>query len=143
MSRPQLNRHLKLEDLTRVPDGAGGFSEDWAELGFHWAEIKAGTGREGSGPAVSVSRVAYRITVRAAPSSSDARPKAGQRFRGQGRVYAITAVTEAAAGERYLACYLQGPFQITSIEYAGSHNGEATYELSLASAGELTFTAAL
>lgn len=38
---------------------------------------------------------------------------------------------------------MEGPFQITSIEYAGSHNGEATYELSLASAGELTFTAAL
>tara|TARA_R110002051_G_scaffold14460_3_gene46811 strand:- start:4537 stop:4953 length:417 start_codon:yes stop_codon:yes gene_type:complete len=38
---------------------------------------------------------------------------------------------------------MEGPFQITSIEYAGSHNGEATYELSLASAGELVFTAAL
>jgi len=36
---------------------------------------------------------------------------------------------------------VEGPFQITSIEYAGSHNGEATYELSLASAGALTFTA--
>ncbi len=36
---------------------------------------------------------------------------------------------------------LQGPFQITSIEYSGSHNGEATYELSLASAGPLTFVA--
>lgn len=38
---------------------------------------------------------------------------------------------------------MEGPFQISSIEYAGSHNGEATYELSLASAGELTFTADL
>ena len=38
---------------------------------------------------------------------------------------------------------MEGPFQISSIEYAGSHNGEATYELSLASAGELIFTAAL
>ncbi len=38
---------------------------------------------------------------------------------------------------------MEGPFQITTIEYAGSHNGEATYELSLASAGELTFTAAI
>jgi TP901-1 family phage major tail protein len=38
---------------------------------------------------------------------------------------------------------MEGPFQIVSIEYAGSHNGEATYELSLASAGELAFTAAL
>lgn len=36
---------------------------------------------------------------------------------------------------------VQGPFQITAIEYAGSHNGEATYELSLASAGALGFTA--
>jgi TP901-1 family phage major tail protein len=36
---------------------------------------------------------------------------------------------------------VQGPFQITAIEYAGSHNGEASYELSLASAGGLTFTA--
>jgi TP901-1 family phage major tail protein len=36
---------------------------------------------------------------------------------------------------------IEGPFQVTSIEYAGSHNGEATYELSLASAGQLSFTA--
>lgn len=36
---------------------------------------------------------------------------------------------------------VQGPFQITALEYAGSHNGEATYEVTLASAGVLTFTA--
>ena len=36
---------------------------------------------------------------------------------------------------------VEGPFQITAIEYAGSYNGEATYELSLASAGALNFTA--
>ncbi|MFN6977776.1 MAG: phage major tail protein, TP901-1 family [Gemmobacter sp.] len=36
---------------------------------------------------------------------------------------------------------VEGPFMISSIDYAGSHNGEATYELSLASAGALTFTA--
>lgn len=35
---------------------------------------------------------------------------------------------------------VEGPFQITAIEYAGSHDGEATYELTLASAGELVFT---
>ncbi|NIZ61620.1 phage major tail protein, TP901-1 family [Sedimentitalea sp. CY04] len=34
-----------------------------------------------------------------------------------------------------------GAFQVTALEYAGSHNGEATYELSLASAGVLIFTA--
>lgn len=36
---------------------------------------------------------------------------------------------------------VQGPFQVTSIDYSGSHNGEATYEMSLASAGPLTFEA--
>ncbi|MGL4320448.1 MAG: phage major tail protein, TP901-1 family [Paracoccaceae bacterium] len=36
---------------------------------------------------------------------------------------------------------VEGPFQLTSLEYAGNYNGEATYELSLASAGALTFTA--
>jgi TP901-1 family phage major tail protein len=36
---------------------------------------------------------------------------------------------------------VQGPFQVTALEYAGSHNGEATYELSLASAGALGFVA--
>lgn len=36
---------------------------------------------------------------------------------------------------------IEGPFQVSAVEYAGSHNGEATYELSLASAGVLTFVA--
>lgn len=36
---------------------------------------------------------------------------------------------------------IDGPFQITAIEYSGSYDGEAVFELSLASAGHLTFTA--
>jgi TP901-1 family phage major tail protein len=36
---------------------------------------------------------------------------------------------------------IEGPFQITALDYAGSHNGEASYEISLASAGALTFVA--
>ena len=36
---------------------------------------------------------------------------------------------------------VEGPFQVTAVEYSGSHNGEATYELSLASAGALAFNA--
>ena len=34
---------------------------------------------------------------------------------------------------------VEGPFMITGLDYAGSHNGEATFELSLASAGLVTF----
>lgn len=36
---------------------------------------------------------------------------------------------------------VQGPFQITAIEYTGNYNGEATFDMSFASAGLLTFTA--
>ena len=35
---------------------------------------------------------------------------------------------------------VEGAFQVTAIEYAGAHDGEATYELSMASAGALSFT---
>ena len=34
-----------------------------------------------------------------------------------------------------------GAFQIVSLEFAGEHNGEVTYDLTLESAGELTFAA--
>lgn len=36
---------------------------------------------------------------------------------------------------------VEGGFQITSIEYSGQYDGEATYELSMSSASALTFTA--
>ena len=36
---------------------------------------------------------------------------------------------------------LEGPFQITSLEYSGAHDGEATFETSLSSAGVLSFAA--
>ncbi len=36
---------------------------------------------------------------------------------------------------------VEGPFQITGLDYAGTHNGEATFEIALASAGALEFVA--
>jgi TP901-1 family phage major tail protein len=36
---------------------------------------------------------------------------------------------------------VEGAFQITSIEYSGSHDGEAVYEIALASAGAVGFEA--
>jgi TP901-1 family phage major tail protein len=37
---------------------------------------------------------------------------------------------------------VQGLFQFTSLEFAGEHNGEMTYDIAMESAGELTFTPA-
>lgn len=36
---------------------------------------------------------------------------------------------------------VEGPFQITSFELAGRHDGEVSFDLALESAGELTFSA--
>lgn len=36
---------------------------------------------------------------------------------------------------------VSGKFQIVSLEYAGRHDGEVTFELALESAGEITFEA--
>lgn len=36
---------------------------------------------------------------------------------------------------------MQGPFIVESLEYGGDHDGEATFSMSLSSAGALSFTA--
>lgn len=35
---------------------------------------------------------------------------------------------------------ISGPFQVTALEYAGTHDGEVSFEVSLASSGALSFT---
>jgi TP901-1 family phage major tail protein len=37
---------------------------------------------------------------------------------------------------------VEGPFQISALEFAGAHDGEVSFEIALESAGELTFAAA-
>jgi TP901-1 family phage major tail protein len=36
---------------------------------------------------------------------------------------------------------IEGPFQISSLEFSGRHDGEVAFEVALESAGELTFAA--
>lgn len=103
MSGPKLTRRLLLETPERVPDGAGGFVESWVPLGTLWAEVTARSGRELGGGAAALSKVSYKITVRAAPYGSTARPKAEQRFREGVRLFRISAVAED--GPLYLTCF--------------------------------------
>jgi TP901-1 family phage major tail protein len=37
---------------------------------------------------------------------------------------------------------IEGPFQVTALEYAGEHDGEVAYEIALESAGAIGFSAA-
>ncbi len=36
---------------------------------------------------------------------------------------------------------VEGPFQISSLEFTGAHDGEVAFEIALESAGELSFAA--
>lgn len=38
---------------------------------------------------------------------------------------------------------VEGPFQITSLEYSGAHDGEVAFEIALESAGQVSFEAAI
>ena len=105
MTAPHLSRLLTLEERQRAPDGAGGFSDTWVPLGELWAELKAGSGGERRGEAVTLSTASYRITVRAAPQGAPSRPKPDQRFRDGSRVFRILAVSDGHPKARFLTCH--------------------------------------
>ncbi|MBV1864285.1 MAG: head-tail adaptor protein [Rhodobacteraceae bacterium] len=100
-----LNRCLELQEPERVADGAGGFSESWVKLGEVWASIDARTALGGGTAGADLSRVRYRILLRAAPQGSTARPKPGQRLAEGGRLFLIDAVSEFDRLGLYLECW--------------------------------------
>jgi len=100
-----LYRKLVLEAVTRQPDNAGGYVENWAALGTVWADIRAGFGRERAGAAATLSYVPYRVIVRAAPSGAPSRPRAGQRFSDGARRLLIKAVADFGRDGLYLQCF--------------------------------------
>lgn len=107
MKAPDLCQALVLEKPQLVEDGAGGFTQGWIALGTLWAQVDAGTGREAAASGTPVSRVSYKIVVRAAPWGTPERPQPAQRFRDGTRVFNISAVTERDGQGRYLICFAQ------------------------------------
>jgi len=107
MKAVHLSRLLVLEGPVEAPDGMGGIVRTWAVFGTVWAEVLPGTGRDVAGEEVVISSVSYRVTVRGAPQGAGSRPKVGQRFRDDMRIFAILAVTERDEGGRYLICFVR------------------------------------
>lgn len=105
MTVPVLNRVMVLQQEQRVSDEAGGFVTLWQTLGSLWARVEARSARAAAGQAVSLAKTSYRITVRAAPVGTSARPIPGQRLVEGSRLFAIEAVTEADPQGRYLICH--------------------------------------
>lgn len=104
MTSFNLNRKLTLQSPVAVPDGAGGYSNEWTPFGTLWAEIRPGRGNEFVLATLDVARVPLTIIVRGAPVGDDRRPRSDQRFVEGNRVYRILAVREIGADARYLSC---------------------------------------
>lgn len=96
-----------LEAPETVPDGSGGITVTWVPLGTLWASVQARTGRENFIAAQPLSRVKYRIQVRAAPTGSPSRPRAEQRLRDGLRIFNILAVAEHDVTARYLEIHAE------------------------------------
>ncbi|MDN5567923.1 MAG: head-tail adaptor protein [Paracoccus sp. (in: a-proteobacteria)] len=101
MAVPQFNTRLALETPDRVADGMGGYLMVWRQLGLLWGAMDAGAAREQG----SISTVRWRITLRAAPQGDEKRPRAGQRFRLEQRLFLIEAVAESDTHGRFLICH--------------------------------------
>ncbi len=107
MKPPKLTRSLVLEEAVRLPDGAGGYTENWTQLGTLWAELQMRNGRETSGEGGAMSLTGYRVVIRSAAFGAPSRPVAGQRFRDGTRIFKIHAVGEFGGDGRYLTCFVQ------------------------------------
>jgi head-tail adaptor len=105
MSTVNLCRKLVLEAPVEVPDGAVGFLSSWSPLGILWADVRASSGTEAEGGQTTLSRLSYRIMVRATPFGASSRPKPDQRFREGNRIFRITAVAEYGTDGLYLTCF--------------------------------------
>lgn len=103
----RLSRRFTLEEPSDAPDGGGGASRTWTELGAHWGQLTPVSARELIAGSRESSRVTHRIAVRAAPSNAPSRPRASQRFRLGERVFNIRAVYESYGGFRYLTCLVE------------------------------------
>lgn len=105
MKALRLNRKLVLERRRSVADGAGGFSKQWVETGVIWSQVTPRTGRLGGSGAAALSRMAFKIVLRATPLGAPSRPRPNQRLREGDRAYRIEAVAEYDPEGRYLVCY--------------------------------------
>lgn len=104
---PILNRRVKLEERVSTPDGAGGFTSTWNQMGTMWASIESRRGGERRIGERMVPSLAHRVIVRAAPYGAPSRPRPDQRFSDQGRIFTILAVSENDPQGLYLECWCE------------------------------------
>ena len=105
MAGVNLNTRLALESAVNTPDGMGGYSTAWRQLGWLWAQLSSRSARQTGTGTGTISVIQWRITVRGAPAGDPRRPQPGQRLRLGPRLFLIEAVAESDPNGRFLDCF--------------------------------------
>jgi SPP1 family predicted phage head-tail adaptor len=94
-----LRHRLVLEELQRVSDAGGGFSEDWVTVATLWCDLRPVAGLETVEADRLAGRVSHEISLRYRPGVVPA-----MRFRKGTRVFHILSVINVGERNRWLKC---------------------------------------
>jgi len=94
-----MRTELALEKADNVPDGMGGFAEQWSEVATVFAHIEPLSADSRFGADKTLESVTHRITLR-----MRAGIVGGMRFTRNGRIFRIVTVHDPDETGRYLVC---------------------------------------
>ncbi len=94
-----LRHRLTLEQLERMSDEGGGFSESWAAVATLWCDVRPLAGSETVESDRLAGRVSHEIALRYRPEVVPA-----MRFRDGARVFHIVSVIDVDERRRWLKC---------------------------------------
>jgi SPP1 family predicted phage head-tail adaptor len=94
-----LRHRLALEELDRVSDGGGGFTETWVGAATLWCDLRPLAGSETVEADRLAGTVTHEVALRYRPGVVPA-----MRFRNGGRVFHIVSVINVDERDRWLKC---------------------------------------
>lgn len=97
-----LRHRMRLEVVTRVPDGAGGAEETWSLVAELWAAVKPLSGEEGLAADRIAGRASHEVVVRYRPGVMPA-----MRLVLGTRTFDIRAVLDIDERRRFLRCLVE------------------------------------
>lgn len=95
----ELRTELELEEASRTPDGAGGFTESWTQIATVFARLQPIVVRDRFGADQTIEEVTHRVTIRHRPDVAS-----GMRFVMGDRILSILTVHDPDETGRYLVC---------------------------------------
>lgn len=95
----RLRTELALEQSSAIPDGLGGWAEQWTEAATVFAMIEPISAQSLSGADQTQQALSHRITIRSREGVAS-----GMRLSGRGRIFDIVTVHDPDETGRYLVC---------------------------------------